>query len=219
MRAKASPAFCATRRCECWIVRISSPCFVSNPVRMTIPIATSGRPALLAAELPPSLPDESAPEPPADAERICVPPKTIWCPWSRGHSGSAIAFAVDIETGGSPSFICGVDSPVSMASLTTADPRTRTMSAGTTHCCDPVNVRWTTSNGNRSRQLTVTTFPFLRTSTGNGGQLPMSFMLCMERRRCMTWMHSSIVIMKPLNTAKSQYSSRTSSRTQKIWNT
>mmetsp|Transcript_3236 Transcript_3236/g.9931 ORF Transcript_3236/g.9931 Transcript_3236/m.9931 type:complete len:260 (-) Transcript_3236:289-1068(-) len=116
----SDPTFC----CENSIICMSSPCEDEKPVRRTYatappsgggggPVVEGGAPGLVGVALTSSVPEKST--------------DTRSAPWmSRARSGSSVESA---------SFIWGVDSPVSVASFETADPRTSTQSQGTMRGC------------------------------------------------------------------------------------
>mmetsp|Transcript_32457 Transcript_32457/g.103530 ORF Transcript_32457/g.103530 Transcript_32457/m.103530 type:complete len:372 (+) Transcript_32457:4540-5655(+) len=116
-----------TACCENSIICISSPCELEKPVRRTKqrqpPSGVGGTPAL----------DVSAPaELACDAAMIDVPAKRECTRSAPSRSSVRRAAVASPSRSGSRSFICGTDSPVSEASLTTAAPRSSRQSHGTT---------------------------------------------------------------------------------------
>ena len=149
MNAPVSHESAVTRSPACRMVRTSSPCAVPNPVRTTTQThpLSGGLPTLTppAAAAPPPLAD------PCSARSTLVPANSV----------AVLSIAVSIASPGWPPpgsiarLRWGVDSPVSIASVTVASPETSTRSAGTTSSSPasftPFAVTDTTSPGTSSR--------------------------------------------------------------------
>mmetsp|Transcript_67444 Transcript_67444/g.119583 ORF Transcript_67444/g.119583 Transcript_67444/m.119583 type:complete len:262 (-) Transcript_67444:655-1440(-) len=127
----------------------------------------------------------------------------------------------------SASFICGTDSPVRVASLTTALPRSRTQSQGTTSTAaallpsaampESCHLREIRSPGRRSVVVSCCHFEFRYTCRWKGlAAMPLS--MPRVRSRWKAVVASSRTIVKRVNSVYCQYSSRSQRMAVKSWN-
>ena len=116
------------------------------------------------------------------------------------------------------SFICGTDSPVSVASLATAAPLRMSASQGTRQSSSAVAlVSEMMSPGSSSSLLTCIHAP-LRSANTPRLLWPMPRSVCRLRRRPNAVVPSNMKIMPTWNSAYFQYSSITHSSALKSWN-
>ena len=119
---------------------------------------------------------------------------------------------------GSASFICGTLSPVSVDSLTTARPRSSSMSAGTSVDSLPCACRLseTRSDGSSSVDCSGVHLPPRHTSSVVGvADMPRSVVMFFWREKAVV--ASKVRIMKSVKSVYFQYSSSSHSTEQKSW--